>query len=193
VAGTGRRRNRPNATAATASVRRSVATLATIASRALPGDLAGWLDALDETGRWALPEADHRRRLRIGVSARLAKTAVASARRRRDADEVEHSSGTGSSRPMTELFAWVEGRARGPRRAIRAVPAADARASARGRRSRRADPDEFAAEWKWDGIRVQAVAEPTPTGDGARLYLAHRRGHWRAFPDLVAARWTSTA
>ena len=42
----------------------------------LPAQLARWLDALDETGRWALLKLVTGA-LRIGVSARLAKTAVA--------------------------------------------------------------------------------------------------------------------
>src|SRR5580704_13159696 len=54
---------------------------------ALPGLLASWLDALDETGRWALLKLITGA-LRIGVSARLAKTALA-ALGGRDPNEVE--------------------------------------------------------------------------------------------------------
>ncbi|MBV8400859.1 MAG: ATP-dependent DNA ligase, partial [Acetobacteraceae bacterium] len=42
----------------------------------VPGLLEPWLDALDPTGRWALLKLVTRE-LRIGVSARLAKTALA--------------------------------------------------------------------------------------------------------------------
>ncbi len=52
-----------------------VETLATIPKRELPRHLADWLDALDETGRWALLKLVTGN-LRVGVSARLAKTAV---------------------------------------------------------------------------------------------------------------------
>ncbi|MBR7539238.1 hypothetical protein KC221_23920, partial [Mycobacterium tuberculosis] len=49
------------------------------------------------------------------------------------------------------------------------------------------DPTDFAAEWKWDGIRVQAVGAP---GDGglARRRLYSRTGEdiGAGFPDLVA-------
>ena len=57
-----------------------VTTLATLGKSQLPAQLARWLDALDETGRWALLKLVTGA-LRIGVSARLAKTAVGGARR----------------------------------------------------------------------------------------------------------------
>ena len=45
------------------------------------------------------------------------------------------------------------------------------------------DPEAFAAEWKWDGVRVQAVRE-----DGvARLYSRTGEDLSAAFPDLVSA------
>src|SRR6476620_7239310 len=53
-----------------------VTTLASLGKSELPAQLAAWLDALDETGRWALLKLVTGA-LRIGVSARLAKTAVA--------------------------------------------------------------------------------------------------------------------
>ena len=53
-----------------------IETLSTVGKAQLPQQLARWLDALDETGRWALIKLVTGG-LRIGVSARLAKTAVA--------------------------------------------------------------------------------------------------------------------
>src|SRR5689334_8073308 len=53
-----------------------VTALSTLGKASLPGRLAGWLDHLDETGRWALLKLVTGE-LRVGVSARLAKTAVA--------------------------------------------------------------------------------------------------------------------
>src|SRR5262249_51776902 len=53
-----------------------VKTLSTLGKAALPAQLARWLDHLDETGRWALLKLVTGA-MRIGVSARLAKTAVA--------------------------------------------------------------------------------------------------------------------
>ena len=53
-----------------------VETLASLGKAQLPQQLARWLDALDETGRWALIKLVTGG-LRVGVSARLAKAAVA--------------------------------------------------------------------------------------------------------------------
>ena len=64
-----------------------VTTLAALGKAELPAQLARWLDALDETGRWALLKLVTGA-LRIGVSARLAKTAVA-ALGGKEPDEVE--------------------------------------------------------------------------------------------------------
>ena len=88
-----------------------VETLATTPKRALPQHLARWLDALDETGRWALLKLVTGN-LRVGVSARLAKTAVG-ALGGHEADAVEEV-WHGLKPPYTELFAWVEGRGERP-------------------------------------------------------------------------------
>src|SRR5262249_21862713 len=64
-----------------------VTTLASLGKTDLPRQLSEWLDDLDEVGRWALLKLVTGA-LRIGVSARLAKTAVA-ALGSRDADDIE--------------------------------------------------------------------------------------------------------
>ena len=53
-----------------------VETLSTLGKAQLPAQIARWLDGLDETGRWALLKLVTGG-LRVGVSARLAKTAAA--------------------------------------------------------------------------------------------------------------------
>ncbi|WP_372424913.1 cisplatin damage response ATP-dependent DNA ligase [Salinarimonas chemoclinalis] len=158
-----------------------VETLATTSKSDLPARLAGLLDALDETGRWALLKLITGS-LRIGVSARLAKTALASlGDMEPDAiEEVWH----GMAPPYVDLFAWVEGR--GPRPV--------SRDPAPFRPPMLAHPLEledigtldagaFAAEWKWDGIRVQAASFDGTT----RLYSRTGEDVSGAFPDLVAA------
>jgi len=83
-----------------------------LASRAEVGaHLAGWLDRLDATGRWALLKLVTGA-LRIGVSARLAKTALAQGAGVEVAaiEEVWH----GLAPPYLPLFAWLEGRAERP-------------------------------------------------------------------------------
>ena len=50
------------------------------------------------------------------------------------------------------------------------------------------DPAAMMAEWKWDGIRVQAVGGVRPDGTrAARLYSRTGEDISRAFPDLAAA------
>ncbi|WP_436642339.1 cisplatin damage response ATP-dependent DNA ligase [Microbaculum sp. FT89] len=153
---------------------------------ALPGLLASFLDRLDETGRWALLKLITGG-LRVGVSARLAKTAVAAmgTLAPRDIEEIWH----GLEPPYEALFAWAEGVADRP--AIRnpapfrppmlshAVEDGDFDAL---------DPAAFAAEWKWDGIRVQAASATEEDGRPARR-LFSRTGDdiSQAFPDLLEA------
>src|SRR5436190_16225373 len=100
--------HRPNATPSLSDV---VETLATLGKAQLPKQLARWLDALDETGRWALLKLVTGG-LRIGVSARLAKTAAA-ALGDRQPQEVELL-WPGLAPPYLDLFAWLEGRADKP-------------------------------------------------------------------------------
>jgi DNA ligase-1 len=163
-----------------------VETLAAIGRSELPGRLASWLDALDETGRWALLKLITGG-LRIGVSARLAKTAVASLGGL-DPDEIEHV-WHGLEPPYVPLFAWVEGR--GPRPAshdpapFRPVMLAHA---IEDRDFAALDPADFSAEWKWDGIRVQVVSGTD--GEGrvrTRLYSRTGEEITKSFPDLCEA------
>src|SRR5271166_6079514 len=143
--------------------------LASLGKAALPGQLARWLDALDETGRWALLKlvtGD----LRVGVSARLAKTAAA-ALGRKDPQEVELI-WSGLRPPYVELFAWLEGRADKPvsRDPAPFCPPMLAHAVEDSALSA-LEAKDFMAEWKWDGIRVQAVADLDAHGGMiARLY-----------------------
>jgi DNA ligase-1 len=159
-----------------------VTALASLGKAELPGQLARWLDALDETGRWALLKLVTGG-LRIGVSARLAKTAVASLGDKTP-DEIELL--WPALAPLyLELFAWVEGRggkpanvdplAFRPAMLAHAVEETDLAAL---------DPAAYLAEWKWDGIRVQAVANGSQP---ARLYSRTGEDISKSFPDLTAA------
>ena len=119
--------HRPNATPSLSDV---IETLSTLGKSQLPGQLARWLDALDETGRWALLKLVTGA-LRIGVSARLAKTAAASLGGH-DPNEIEIL-WPGLRPPYLELFAWLEGRAEKPvEHRSRALPSGDAGACHRG-------------------------------------------------------------
>jgi DNA ligase 1 len=148
--------------------------------------LASWLDALDETGRWALLKLITGG-LRVGVSARLAKTAAAELGGV-DADEVEHV-WHGLSPPYLDLFGWLEGKGERPssidpapfRPAMLAQPLDEKDLAA-------LDPREFLAEWKWDGIRLQISAGRDADGDRLiRLYSRTGEEVTGAFPDLADA------
>jgi DNA ligase-1 len=166
-----------------------VEALATLGKAQLPQQLARWLDRLDENGRWALIKLVTGG-LRIGVSARLAKTAVA-ALGSADAQEIELL-WPGLAPPYTELFAWLEGRGEKPASRDPAPFRPPMLAHALDEADLAAlDPSEFLAEWKWDGIRVQAVAASPQAAEGsvglARLYSRTGEDISKGFPDLVDA------
>ncbi|HEX4555902.1 MAG TPA: cisplatin damage response ATP-dependent DNA ligase [Xanthobacteraceae bacterium] len=163
-----------------------VTTLAALGKSELPQQIARWLDELDETGRWALLKLVTGG-LRIGVSARLAKTAVASLGLK-DVNEIELI-WPGLAPPYADLFAWVEGRADKPVAShptpFRPVMLSHAIEEAN---FSDLDPADFTAEWKWDGIRVQAVAAPGADGHFVtRLYSRTGEDISKSFPDLAAA------
>jgi DNA ligase 1 len=173
-----------------------IETLSTLGKAQLPQQLARWLDALDETGRWALIKLVTGG-LRIGVSARLAKAAVG-ALGDKDAHDIELL-WPGLAPPYRELFAWLEGFGEKPvsidpapfrppmlAHALDDTDLAELNAA------------DFMAEWKWDGIRVQAVAAQPDSGhagnhDGnhdsmiARLYSRTGEDISKSFPDLLDA------
>lgn len=152
----------------------------------LPRLVASWLDALDETGRWALLKLITGS-LRIGVSARLAKTAAASLGGV-PPDEVEQV-WHGLEPPYLELFAWLEGRAPRPEASDPAPfrPVMLSHPLEEGDFDK-LDPAQFSAEWKWDGIRVQAVSGTREDGTRlTRLYSRTGEDIAGAFPDLVEA------
>ncbi|HEX3673032.1 MAG TPA: cisplatin damage response ATP-dependent DNA ligase [Rhizomicrobium sp.] len=141
--------------------------------------IESWLDALDPDGRWALLKL-LTGGLRVGVSARLAKQALAAMG---DVDvtqieEVWHS----QSPPYADLFAWLEKRSDKPSAdapgRFRPVMLAQAIDDADFAKLNAAD---YAAEWKWDGIRVQAVNERGQK----RLYSRTGDDIGQAFPDVL--------
>jgi ATP-dependent DNA ligase len=161
-----------------------VRTLATLGKTELPRKLAAWLDHLDETGRWALLKLVTGG-LRIGVSARLAKSAVASLGRV-TVDEIELA-WPGLTPPYLDLFAWIEGRASKPVTADPA-PFRPVMLSHAIEESDFASLDAaaFSAEWKWDGTRVQAVGGRRVDGERVhRLYSRTGEDISAAFPDLA--------
>ena len=163
-----------------------VETLSTLGKAQLPAQIARWLDGLDETGRWALLKLVTGG-LRIGVSARLAKTAAA-ALGGKESDEIEIL-WPGLTPPYLDLFAWLEGRADKPA-SQDAAPFRPPMLAHAAEKPDLADLEaaNFMAEWKWDGIRVQAVAGKDETGGMvSRLYSRTGEEISRSFPDLLEA------
>ena len=163
-----------------------VETLSTLGKTQLPAQISRWLDGLDETGRWALLKLVTGG-LRIGVSARLAKTAAASLGDKQP-DEVEIL-WPGLTAPYLNLFAWLEGRAEKPfsRDPAPFRPPMLAHA-VEGADLSTLDAAEFTAEWKWDGIRVQAAAGHDENGGLiTRLYSRTGEEISKSFPDLLEA------
>ena len=162
-----------------------VETLSTLGKAQLPQQLARWLDALDETGRWALIKLVTGG-LRIGISARLAKAAVG-ALGDEDAHEIELI-WPGLAPPYRELFAWLEGNSEKPVNSDPAPFRPPMLAHALDEPDLAGlDPAEFMAEWKWDGIRVQAVAARQEDKTIARLYSRTGEDISKSFPDLLDA------
>ncbi len=161
-----------------------VTTLRTLGKTELPKQLTRWLDELDETGRWALLKLVTGA-MRIGISARLAKTAAAELGDK-DPHELELM-WPGLNPPYLDLFAWLEGRSEKPVNLdpvpFRPVMLAHAIEDTDFAGLNAAD---FIAEWKWDGIRVQAVAGRDTRGNmQARLYSRSGEDITRSFPDLL--------
>src|SRR6266403_1739935 len=161
-----------------------VTTLRTLGKTELPKQLTRWLDELDETGRWALLKLVTGA-MRIGISARLAKTAAAELGRK-DPHDIELM-WPGLTPPYLDLFTWLEGRAEKPVNLdpapFRPVMLAHA---IEDTDFENLDAGDFIAEWKWDGIRVQAVSGRDERGHmQARLYSRTGEDITKSFPDLL--------
>jgi DNA ligase-1 len=145
----------------------------------VPSLMTEWLDGLDPGGRWALLKL-LTGALRVGVSARLTKTALAiwSGQPLSEIEEVWH----GLRPPYLELFAWLS--VKGPRPETGTKPIFRPLMLSHqieDKELARLDPKEFVAEWKWDGIRVQAVHQ---AGE-RRLFSRTGDDISGAFPDVV--------
>ena len=146
--------------------------------------IEGWLDALQPTGRWALLKL-MTGGLRVGLTARLAKRAAADIGAEpvpvAEVEEIWHA----LHPPYEDLFAWLEGRGERPSsdNPGRFRPAMLAQAIDEAVDFAKLDPADYAAEWKWDGIRVQAVNE----GGVRRLYTRTGDDISKTFPDVVDA------
>ncbi|MFD1787962.1 cisplatin damage response ATP-dependent DNA ligase [Sphingomonas floccifaciens] len=152
--------------------------LASLSKADTAGVLGAYLDAMAADERYALLKLASGA-LRVGVSARLAKTALANAFAV-DVDAVEEV-WHGLAPPYTALFDWVEGRGEQPTAAD--VPVFRPFMLAHPLEETIVDLADYAAEWKWDGIRVQLVHVAGET----RLYSRAGDDITRSFPEVAAA------
>ncbi len=143
-----------------------------------PRALAGMLDHLDSSGRYALLKLATGE-LRMGVSARLAKQALADAFEL-DVDAVEEV-WHGLQPPYEALFAWAAHGAEQPTAAN--TPVFRPFMLAHGLEDTRVSMAEYAAEWKWDGIRVQIVR----VGGETRLFSRAGDDITKSFPEVAEA------
>jgi DNA ligase-1 len=150
-----------------------------LASRSdAPAILADMLDHLDVSGRFALLKLATGA-LRVGISARLAKQALADAFGL-DVEQVEEV-WHGLQPPYRELFDWGEGR--GPRPMVEDVPVFRPFMLAQPLDDARVSLEDYAAEWKWDGIRIQLVH----AGGRTRLYSRTGDDISASFPEIAGA------
>ena len=155
-----------------------IAVLSGTSRARAPAVLAELMDRLDANGRYALLKLATGG-MRVGISARLAKTAFGQAFGLSvdDVEEVWHA----LRPPYSELFAWGEGKSERPdpadsaffRPFMLAHPLEDGNVNL----------DDFVAEWKWDGIRIQIAS----TGGETRLFSRGGDEVTAAFPEIAAA------
>lgn len=155
-----------------------VAMLTAISRSDAPQLLAGLLDSLPPSSRFALIKLATGG-LRVGVSQGLVRAALAKWSGKPET-EIEDAWHVGEP-PYSALFEWLDGTGEKPasnsaprwRSFMLAHPATLEELA-------KFDPDDFIAEWKWDGIRVQVVS------DGATTKLYSRTGEeiTATFPDI---------
>lgn len=158
-----------------------VALLNTTSKANLPRVIGGLLSQAAIHERWALVKLATGA-LRIGVSARLAKSALAemSGVELQAIEEVWH----GLKPPYTDLFAWLDGRTERPEidHTARFHPLMLSN-PIEDKDFEKLAPQDFSAEWKWDGIRVQLILGR----DGASMFSRTGDDIAASFPDVVEA------
>ncbi|MXO63074.1 cisplatin damage response ATP-dependent DNA ligase [Qipengyuania oceanensis] len=162
------------------TVSEAVETLQQMTRVTVMSELPKLLDRLDPSGRYALLKLATGG-MRIGVSTRLAKTALAQAFDV-SVDEVEeywHA----LSAPYPELFAWAAGGEAAPD--IDNMPTFRPFMLAHPLEETVVSLDDYAAEWKWDGIRVQLVHVPGDPGGDTRVYSRSGDDISASFPEMV--------
>jgi len=161
------------------SVSEAVDLLARMTRVSVMSDLPRLLDRLSPEGRYALIKLATGA-MRVGVSARLAKTAFAQAFE--VSVEVVEEYWHALSPPFAELFAWAAGGAAPPDTANRPLFRPFMLAHPLEDRTT-LDLADYVAEWKWDGIRMQLVHASGET----RLFSRTGDDISHSFPEMAEA------
>lgn len=160
------------------TVAEAVDALAHMTRANVMAELPRLLDRLDANGRYALLKLATGA-MRIGISARLAKLAFAQAFAV-DVDKVEEY-WHGQTAPYLPLFQWAANGAEPP--SGKDLPVFRPFMLAHPLDDGVVDLAEFAAEWKWDGIRVQVVH----AGGQTRVYSRSGDDISGSFPEIATA------
>jgi DNA ligase 1 len=161
----------------------AVALLRDTSKLTLPAAIATMLDRMTPPERLAFLKLATGN-MRVGLSTRLARVALVqgsasqgSARSVEEIEEIWH----GLTPPYGSLFAWLAGGARPEAAAAAPFRPVMLSTPITPDDLTPLDPAAYFAEWKWDGIRVQAVSE----GGMRRLYSRTGEDIGAAFPDLL--------
>lgn len=153
----------------------------------LPSYITQLLNIATPAERWAMIKLITGG-LRIGVSARLAKTAL-SAYSGKDLSEIEKI-WHGLEIPYTDLFAWLDNKSPKPQinHAQTFHPIMLANPIDEEKDFAILKPDDFIAEWKWDGIRVQLVFDKDNVHKkSARMFSRTGDDISHTFPDITTS------
>ena len=157
-------------------------SLAKVKGEDLKRNIIDILDSSDADQRWAFIKL-FTGGLRIGVSSRLVKKAL-SIYGNVDLNEIEKI-WHGLALPYINLFAWLEKRDQKPKISFYDIfhPMMLAHPLVLEKDLTTANPKDFIAEYKWDGIRIQIVSY----SEGCRLYSRTGDDVTNSFPEISKA------
>ena len=161
------------------SLSQIITTLSAVKRDQAAAQLAVWMNDMQVSERWALLKLATGG-MRVGVSARLVRVALAQAYSR-DVAEIEEIWPL-LAPPYTELLDWLDGRVDRPDAAGRAVFHPVMLASPIDEKTLASlDLADWQIEWKWDGARIQLVSAE----EGVRLFSRSGDDISSAFPELT--------
>lgn len=157
-----------------------VLELKDLPAKQLPALVTSYLSRASANERWAIIKLVTGN-LRVGVSERLAKTALAEfgGKPIDDIERIWH----GLESPYLDLFAWLEDRGPVPEIHRHKVfhPMMLSNPIDEEKDFANMAPEDYQAEWKWDGIRVQLVLGE----EEQRIFSRTGEDITHSFPDLA--------